>query len=111
MSQTIDESDWKHFRKLHPVALERFSQRILIDIELITSDTTKTSHQRYLDLYRLIEIRDEELARTFNDLRRSTAILHLCTIKSLGLITDQEFQHFTQETQDIITSLLANRRA
>lgn len=74
MPQGIAESDWKLFRQLHPVALERFCQQILRKIESINADNSKIFHQRYLDIYKVIKRRDKELSTTFNDLRRSTAL-------------------------------------
>ncbi|MDP1636359.1 MAG: peptide ABC transporter substrate-binding protein, partial [Gallionellaceae bacterium] len=62
------------FRQLHPVALERFSQRILSEIECISTDNARSFHQRYLDIFKVIKRRDREMAQLFNDLRRSTAL-------------------------------------
>ncbi len=33
MVHTISEPDWKLYRQLHPIALERFCQRVLSDLE------------------------------------------------------------------------------
>ena len=30
MSREISEADWKLFRQLHPLALERFCERVLV---------------------------------------------------------------------------------
>ena len=51
MPREIKESDWKLFKQLHPVALERFSQRILSEIGSINADSAKSFHQRYLDIF------------------------------------------------------------
>lgn len=69
----IKESDWKHLRQLTPVALERFCNRVLAEVERTLSNPEKTSHERYLAVHRLIQNRDDELGRIFNDLRRSNA--------------------------------------
>jgi hypothetical protein len=49
------ESDWRVFRNLHAIALERFCQRVLSDINQLSSDARRTSHQRYLAVFKLIE--------------------------------------------------------
>jgi hypothetical protein len=61
MMRDIKESDWKRLRDLKSVALERFCDRVLSDLDRARTDATSTSHQRYLAIYRLIEQRDKEL--------------------------------------------------
>ncbi len=104
MSQGIAESDWKHFRQLHSVALERFCQQILNEIESVNADISKSFHQRYLDIYKIIERRDKELSKTFNDLRRSTALMQLVSIYGLGLLTEVELNGFSQEVVSVVKS-------
>ena len=60
MPRIISESDWGIFRNLHAIAPERFCQRVLSDINQISSDATRASHQRYLAIFKLIERRDRE---------------------------------------------------
>jgi hypothetical protein len=96
----IKESDWKHFRDLHPVLLDRHCQRLLQEFGGICSDAGKGSHQRYLDLYKLIHKRDKELGNLFDDLKRSTAILQIMLIHKHGLFTPEEFAQFSQELRE-----------
>ncbi len=111
MSPTISESDWKLFRQLHPIALERFCQRVLSEIDRLASDTIKTGHERYLAVFKLIERRDRELANAFNDLRRSTALQQLACIQSHELLTEEEMSRFNPETRDAVQFLVATWRA
>lgn len=111
MTQEITESDWKCFRKLHPVALERFSAQILKEIETISADITKSSHQRYLDIYRIVERRDKELSATFDDLRRSTALMQIVSIYGRGLLTESELMAFSQEVVNLVKSFINGRHA
>ena len=46
---TISEKDWRVFRKLREVALERFCTRVLDDAGRIAAERTKSAHARYLD--------------------------------------------------------------
>jgi hypothetical protein len=71
----IPESDWKVFRQLHPIALGRYSQRVLDEIAQIAADTKETPHERYLKIYKVVQQRDRTMGEAFNDLRRSTAIM------------------------------------
>ena len=56
MSRAISEPDWKLFRQLQPLALERFCQRVLEEVGRLAADTGKTSHERYLAVLKLIEV-------------------------------------------------------
>jgi len=102
----IKESDWKIFRQLHEVTLERFCERVLDESDPLRRDTTRSAHERYVAIYQLFHKRDEELADIFNDLRRSTALLQLAAIKGRGLLADGEFARLSQEAQNMVAVLL-----
>src|SRR6185369_11069802 len=67
MANEIKESDWKLFRQLHPVALERFCERVLAEVQAAVTDTSECSHDRYLKLFDLVRERDKTIGRLFND--------------------------------------------
>lgn len=106
MSHALPESDWRAFRRLREAALERFCERILEEIGRIVSDTQRTPYARYLAAYQLLQERDEQIGRAFNDPRRSAAVLQLATMVSLGLVTPGEMQSFTPKTRGIVDELL-----
>jgi hypothetical protein len=106
MMREIKESDWKNFRQLHAVALEWFCERILDENERLLKDTSRSDHERYLAIYRLYRERDKEVARLFDEFRRSTALWQIAAIKSHGLLTDEEFARFSQETQNLVEVLM-----
>ena len=101
--RTIPESDWKVFKQLHPIALDRFSRQALEDVAALLKDNSKSSHDLYLAIYELIQRRDKEMAEVFDDFRRSTAFWQIAMMHAQGLLTDQEFQQFSQETRDAVT--------
>lgn len=105
----IKESEWKRLRKLETVALERFCTRILREAGDVCVQRSKTAHERYLQLYRLLLDRDAEMARAFNDLRRSTALARLLNMTALGLLANDELSGFSEETQDLIRAMPAAR--
>ena len=107
MTRIFREADWKMFRQLHSIALERYCQKVLDEIAQLVADSKTTAHQRYLKIYKVIQERDRTIGEAFNDLRRSTALMRLVTIHSYGLITDDEIRGFTQETRDVISRLSA----
>ena len=77
MSLDIPETDWKIFRQLRTVALERFCERALAEMAYLASEKVQTSHERYLAIYKQLHSRDKELADAFNGSSRSTASLQL----------------------------------
>jgi hypothetical protein len=106
----IEEADWRVFRQLHPVALERFCERIVGEIERIRSNEAKSFHQRYIEISRLIKKRDRQIGEAFNDLRRSTALLQIATIRSHGLWTEEEFMRFSPDIREAVELLEDVRR-
>ena len=106
MPRSIAEADWKMLRRVHPLALERFCERVLAEIEGVTHDCAHSSHQRYLDIFKIVERRDREMARIFNDPKRSNALVILTRIRSNGLLTEDEFATLSPETRNAIELLL-----
>jgi hypothetical protein len=102
-----EEADWKTLRRLHPVALDRFCGRVLEECRQLLAEEGNTNHERYLALYRLLQERDEELADAFNDMRRSRAHLRLMRMQELGLLTENEVEEFSPETQELLKSVAA----
>jgi mannitol-1-phosphate/altronate dehydrogenase len=99
------ESDWKIFRELQQLALERFCNRALEEVQTILRDGSRSHHERYLDVFRLLRRRDEELAHAFNDPRRSHMIVQLVAIYAYGLLEPHELGRFTARTHSTIESL------
>ena len=106
MPRTIAEADWKVLRHLHPIALERFCDRVLAEIERVTHLGTQSAHQRYLDIFKTIEQRDRDMARIFDDPKRSNALTMLARMRSEGLLMEDEFSSLSPETRGAIQSLL-----
>ena len=97
----IKESDWKVFRRLHSIALERYCQRVLEEVR-IAAECRGEYHDCYRKLYRLIRERDKTMAATFDDPRRSTAFLLLCNMIAEELLTEEELKQFSLEAQERI---------
>ena len=104
MSHGFPESDWKIFRELRELALDRFCKRILDELERLRLDTSRSHHERYLDVFRLLQDRDDEVAHAFNDPRRSRMLIQLAAIHAYDLLEPDEFARFTPETRDTIES-------
>jgi hypothetical protein len=100
--RTIAEADWKVLRRLHPLTLERFCERVLAEIDRVMHDRAQSAHQRYLGIFKIIEHQDREMASIFNDPRRSNALTILARIRSEGLLTEDEFSSLSPETRSAI---------
>ena len=102
MSRHLPESDWKLFRKIRVFALDRFCERTLAEIVATASSDPRSAHDRYVAIYQLLQARDKELARAFDDLKRSQAIAQLAVMRSLELLTEAELQQFSAETRTAV---------
>ena len=105
MPHNVPESDWKDFRELRELALQRFCERVLEELQPLTHDRSRSHHERYLAVFRLIRERDEQLAHAFNNPARSRMILQLAAIRALGLLSPDELERFTPETRSIVESV------
>ncbi len=100
MQAPSEEADWKVLRSLHPVALERFCERVLDEMRVIAADPTRSQHQRYRAIYKLLHERDDEMALAFDDMRRSRAWYRIGYMYRLGLLRPEEFARFAEQTRD-----------
>ena len=99
MSSAIPEPDWRIFRTLHSIWLDRFCRRVNAELLAVLSDEKRSQHERYLAAYRLMHKRDKELGRALDDFRRSTAVFQIAIIRKLGVINDEELGRFGKEVQ------------
>jgi hypothetical protein len=106
MPPDIKESDWKTFRDLHPIAVERFAARTMAEVQRLIDEKEGTELEQYRAIYDLMIRQNKELAFLFDDYRRSTAIFQLALIRSRKLITDEEFARFSLETREKVVVLL-----
>ena len=109
MVYEIKEADWKLLRRLHKVALERFCRRVIEEVRAATSDRADDYHGCFLELFALINERNQELARTFDGLRRSKAAILLADLMEEGLLCEEEFSQFGPETRDAVEVILRIR--
>jgi len=97
--QAVPETDWRLFRALHEVALARFCERVLGEAMAVAQATSRTPHERYLDLFALVRRRDDELARALDDPARSRMLDQLAAMRQLDLLTADEYGRFSEDTR------------
>src|SRR5215475_5020007 len=101
----IKESDWKIFRKLRELALERYCQRAIEDVTRVVETNNRGYHDRYLQLWKLLRKHDKTVAICFDDPRRSQAILQLANIDAEDLLMEEELNQFSEETREQLESI------
>jgi len=106
MQDRIKESDWKIYRRLHQTALERFCDKVLAEIQYFVGEREKSSHERYLEIYKRIHERNDTLADLFDDKKRSNAVFKLANMRYHNLVTDEEFAEFSQDLRDHVEMIL-----
>ena len=102
MFSEIKESDWKVFRRLHKIALDRYCERVLKEVQAMLTEQTVGYHDIYLKLFALIRDRDQTIASAFNDPRRSNAFILLANIMNEDLLTESELDQFSSEVRQRI---------
>ena len=107
----IKESDWKTFRKLRELALDRYCQRVLKDVQQLLGNRDDSNHERYLKLWALLQDRDETIAIAFNDPRRSNAFVQLVNIVAEDLLTKAELSQFSEDLRERIESVMRVRNS
>jgi hypothetical protein len=104
----MNESEWKKFKKLKELCLEKFSEDILFQVEKICKSSEFSAYDRYINLYKLIEKKDEEMVGTFDGLSRNKAFIQLLQMHRLGLVEEKYLDEFENETKEAIRTI-ANR--
>jgi hypothetical protein len=94
------------FRDVHQTALDRYCKRVLSEIKYVATDSKMTSHERYLQIYKLVHERNETMAGLFDNKSRSKALFMLAGLREHRLVTDEEFARFSQELRDEVEEIL-----
>ncbi len=99
------ESDWKIFRKVREPALERYCERVLHELDRISSDVSRSHHERYLDVFQFLRDRDELLVRAFDAPSRSRMQEQLAAMHALGLLEADDLARFAPDVQERIVAM------
>jgi len=102
----MKESEWKKFKKLKELCLERFCDDVLQRSEEICNSDEKSAHKRYGDLYKLIRDKDKDLAYAFDGLSRNKAFIQLMTMYRMGLVEESQLDEFEEGTRNSIRDIV-----
>jgi hypothetical protein len=106
MTRDVPEADWKIFRGLREIALERFCERGLSEVRAIASDESRSHLSRYDAVKQRMRAQERSLGQAFDDPRRSAMVLQLAAMARMGLVTAEEMGQFSEETGRVVASLL-----
>jgi hypothetical protein len=93
----ISESDWKKFKSLRLLALDRFCQGVLDDAQTISQHDALSAHARYRMLYGLVHDRDKDIVQAFDYYSRSSALMSLRFMVMYDLLTDAELSVLSED--------------
>ena len=102
----MEEADWKQYKPLRKRAIERFCSDVLQNASAVTISTEGTAHERYRQLYQLMEKRDKQIVQLFDPHTRSRATTQLIVIFQRRLVTDDELSVFSDDLQERIRSYI-----
>lgn len=95
----MTESDWKIFKQIKELAIERFCSNSLAEFREVINDESAHVHERYLLNYKLVENRDKQMSLIFDGHSRSKARLQLLVMRSEGLADEQLVKQLSEEFQ------------
>ena len=99
MSADFPESDWRRFKEVHAKLMERYCEGVLEEVESVSQDTKNSAYDRYIKIFNLVRERNKEMARAFDDYRRSTAVMQLGIMRRMRLLKDDDLKKFSELTQ------------
>ena len=99
----ISENDWKKFKELRKIALERFHLGVLSDVKLVSDNEVLSPVNRYRTLCRLVMGRDKDIIRIFDSFSRSGALSSLAMMVAYDLLTDTELAILSEDARDAIS--------
>jgi len=105
----IREADWKVLRKLRPILLYRYCQKVLREINRIGAEENKSDHDRYLAVYQEVQKHDREIGLLFNNPRRLSALMQLMAINDRDLFTEEELSLFSTDIHEMLNRFSSGR--
>ena len=110
MQSDIAERDWKVFKELHPIAMDRFFEKTVKDLQQPLWTKNKPAQERFWDAWTYATRQQEQTAILFDDFRRSTAILQARMIHANHLYSDEEVARFSPEMRDRLRAFVEMTR-
>jgi|TARA_R110002049_G_scaffold190829_3_gene359521 hypothetical protein len=106
MNDRIKESDWKIFKKLRPLALQRYCKRVMGNVDKIIHEEFLDAHERYIEMYKIVHDGDKKLSHMFDGFSRSKALDQLVMYYGNDLLKEEEIAQLSDETRERVHNTL-----
>ncbi len=90
MPNRYPESDWKTYREVNVLAIDRYCNRALVEVSRILTDEARAASERLDAIDRLTRDRSKTLHRDFTILSRSRMFLQLAAMHAHGLLEPED---------------------
>jgi len=94
------EADWKVFRAIIPALRERYLRKRRESLLALLSAPGKTETERFWAAEERVCHEAQILQECFDDLRRSRLFERLLSMRSHGMLADEDLGQFSEELQD-----------
>lgn len=102
----MNEPDWKRYKPLRKLAIDRFCHGVLKDAAAITASIEGSAHEQYRELYQLMKKRDKDIVELFDPHTRSRATMQLIGLFQMRLVTEDELTVFSDDLQEQVRSYI-----
>jgi len=96
----MKESDWKLFKEIKEIAIERFCTMALDEFRDVMDDESEHIHNRYLLNFKLVQNKDRQMSLLFGGHSRSKAALQLLAIRGEGLADENLVSKLSEEFRE-----------
>ena len=106
MERDIAERDWKVFKELHSIAMNRFFEKAVKDMQPMLWHKDKPAQERFWDALTYAKKQREQAARLFDGKSRSNAVFQAGLIYANHLLSKEEINRFSPEMQEHLERFL-----
>ncbi len=106
MPSRVLESDWKRFRKLYDLALERFCQRVIESLDRLSRDDSRSHYERYTEINSWLRHQNKQFNELFSDYSRSAMLFQLMAFVGQGLVELDELEGFSQHVRETVEGVV-----
>ncbi len=105
MPRDIAERDWKVFKELHAIAMDRFFEKAVKEMQPLLWAKNKPAQERFWDALTYAAKQRKQAARLFDGSSRSNTSFMAGLIYANQFLTDEEIARFTPELQEQLRSI------
>ena len=99
----IPERDWKILRDMKDEKLDIACERIMNKIRAVIDRRDDNGHKKYLSVWKMLRKEDRGISIMFDEVKRSTALFKLAAWQRNNLLTNAEFNRFSEQTRNTVT--------